>query len=52
MPATRIVLGADSVQVVPTGAAEDGPDAASRERVAEVVGRRGAAADGLVIADQ
>ena len=49
---TRIVLGADSVQVVPTGAAKDGPDAASRERVAEVVGRRGAVADGLVIADQ
>jgi poly-gamma-glutamate capsule biosynthesis protein CapA/YwtB (metallophosphatase superfamily) len=49
---TRIVLGAESVQVVPTGAATGGPDAASRERVAEVVGRRGAVADGLVIADQ
>jgi poly-gamma-glutamate capsule biosynthesis protein CapA/YwtB (metallophosphatase superfamily) len=49
---TRIVLGAESVQVVPTGGATGGPDAASRERVAEVVGRRGAVADGLVIADQ
>ncbi|MDT7581527.1 MAG: hypothetical protein QOK35_2791 [Pseudonocardiales bacterium] len=49
---TRIVLGPDAVRVVPTGAAEDGADAASRDRVAEVVGRRGAVAAGLVIADQ
>jgi poly-gamma-glutamate synthesis protein (capsule biosynthesis protein) len=49
---TRIVLGAESVQVVPTGAATSGPDAASRDRVAEVVGRRGAVAAGLVIAAQ
>jgi poly-gamma-glutamate synthesis protein (capsule biosynthesis protein) len=49
---TRIVIGAQAVQVVPTGAATSGPDAASRDRVVEVVGRRGAAADGLVIADQ
>jgi poly-gamma-glutamate capsule biosynthesis protein CapA/YwtB (metallophosphatase superfamily) len=49
---TRIVLGAESVQVVPTGAATSGPDAASRDRVAEVLGRRGAVSAGLVIADQ
>ncbi len=46
---TRIVLGPDSVRVVPTGAAGSGPDAASRERVAEVVGRRGALAEGLAV---
>jgi poly-gamma-glutamate capsule biosynthesis protein CapA/YwtB (metallophosphatase superfamily) len=46
---TRIVLGPTSVQVVPTGDATTGPDGASRERVAEVVGRRGAVRDGLVI---
>jgi poly-gamma-glutamate synthesis protein (capsule biosynthesis protein) len=49
---TRIVLGEESVQVVPTGAASTGPDAASRDRVVEVVGRRGAVAAGLVIAAQ
>ncbi len=46
---TRIVLGPDAVRVVPTGAAGSGPDAASRGRVAEVVGRRGAVADGLAV---
>jgi poly-gamma-glutamate capsule biosynthesis protein CapA/YwtB (metallophosphatase superfamily) len=47
---TRIVLGPTSVQVVPTGeATAPGPDAASRDRVAEVLGRRGAVHDGLAI---
>jgi poly-gamma-glutamate capsule biosynthesis protein CapA/YwtB (metallophosphatase superfamily) len=46
---TRIVLGPTSVQVVPTGEATTGPDAASRERVTEVVDRRGAARDGLEV---
>lgn len=49
---TRIVLGPASVQVVPTGAATSGDDAAARQRVAEVVGRLGAGADGLAIAAQ
>jgi len=49
---TRIVLGPDAVRVAPTGGATGGPDAASHARVVEVVGRRGAVADGLVIADQ
>jgi poly-gamma-glutamate capsule biosynthesis protein CapA/YwtB (metallophosphatase superfamily) len=46
---TRIVLGPDAVRVVPTGGATSGPDAAARDRVAEVVGRRGAVADGLTV---
>jgi poly-gamma-glutamate synthesis protein (capsule biosynthesis protein) len=46
---TRIVLGPTSVQVVSTGDATIGPDAASRERVTEVVRRRGAARDGLAV---
>ena len=47
---TRIVLGPSSVQVVPTGdATTAGPDTASRDRVSEVVGRRGALADGLAV---
>jgi poly-gamma-glutamate synthesis protein (capsule biosynthesis protein) len=46
---TRIVLAPDAVRVVPTGDATAGADRASRDRVAEVVGRRGAGAAGLAV---
>ncbi len=47
---TWIALGEDAVRVVPTASATSGPEAASRDRVVEVVGRRGAQDHGLVIA--
>jgi poly-gamma-glutamate capsule biosynthesis protein CapA/YwtB (metallophosphatase superfamily) len=49
---TRIVLGDAGVRVVPTGRSADAADAASRDRVAGVLGRRGAVDAGLVVADR
>lgn len=48
---TRIDLGATAVTVIPTGGRGEAVDAASYARVAEILGRRGAIADALVIAD-
>jgi poly-gamma-glutamate capsule biosynthesis protein CapA/YwtB (metallophosphatase superfamily) len=47
---TRIDLGAGGVRVVPTGAGSTPADAQARDRVVEVLLRRGAADDGLVVA--
>lgn len=47
---TRIDLGSRAVTVIPTGGRGGAADAASYARVAEILGRRGAVADGLVIA--